>query len=534
MRVDFSVRRFPVTPELATKCGVPFSCVVQPFATPEDQGDLEEVASVNDVARCASCFSYVNCYSAFSPVGWTCSICGKANSFRTYARSRYQLPPKELALLPEVSCHAYEAAVGEPVPIAAGPNGFSGPAPVYVALVDLGAGAPGGGPEFVELVRSALEAALEALPPAALFGLITFSDKLALHDLRADAPTSRVVPLSGPHQLPVPLAEVMPLAALLAPVGAFKGRIADTLEGLMADPGCVSAPAPAAAPGSVEPMSRAADGTGGGGGAATQQQPLGPPRCRALGPALLAVLDYLRGLQQPPFVAAGARGSEGGTAGAQAIAELLPDASSPLHLMLFLSGPADLGPGRVVKPPKRATPASAGTVSVEGAAAVAQKLRELDLEEQAEQARAFLGGSAYARDTLSFYEGAAVAAASLGACVDVFAVSPGLVGLPTLEAVCNSTGGAMFLYPSADESALPQDVYRRLSGARASAGLLRVRTSHGFRPARFYGRLFPDRKYDNLHHVVACDASDTFVRALMATLVAALTNVHFNDHSDDH
>ncbi len=51
------------------------------------------------------------------------------------------------------------------------------PAPVYIALVDLGGGG-GGSHEFIELVRSALEAALEALPPAALFGLITFSDKV--------------------------------------------------------------------------------------------------------------------------------------------------------------------------------------------------------------------------------------------------------------------------------------------------------------------------------------------------------------------
>lgn len=33
------------------------------------------------------------------------------------------------------------------------PQGFSGPAPVYLALVDLGAAGPGGGHEFLELVR---------------------------------------------------------------------------------------------------------------------------------------------------------------------------------------------------------------------------------------------------------------------------------------------------------------------------------------------------------------------------------------------
>ncbi len=49
-----------------------------------------------------------------------------------------------------------------------------------------------------------------------------------------------------------------------------------------------------------------------------------------------------------------------------------------------------------------------------------------------------------------------MAAASLGACVDLYAVSPQSVGLSVLEPLCNSTGGAMYLYTSADDSALPQ------------------------------------------------------------------------------
>ena len=47
--------------------------------------------------------------------------------------------------------------------------------PLYIALVDLT-----GGSDFLELVRSALLAALEALPPSALFALITFSDSVPL------------------------------------------------------------------------------------------------------------------------------------------------------------------------------------------------------------------------------------------------------------------------------------------------------------------------------------------------------------------
>lgn len=50
-----------------------------------------------------------------------------------------------------------------------------GPAPILLALVDLSRGAD---EDFVELTRSALLAALEALPPYALFGLITFGTQV--------------------------------------------------------------------------------------------------------------------------------------------------------------------------------------------------------------------------------------------------------------------------------------------------------------------------------------------------------------------
>ena len=50
-----------------------------------------------------------------------------------------------------------------------GPAAEVAVAPVTLALVDAG-----GGEEWLELVRGALAAALEALPPTALFGLVTF------------------------------------------------------------------------------------------------------------------------------------------------------------------------------------------------------------------------------------------------------------------------------------------------------------------------------------------------------------------------
>lgn len=45
--------------------------------------------------------------------------------------------------------------------------------PIYIALVDLTCSL-----DFLELVKSGLLAALEAVPPAAQFGLVTFSHKV--------------------------------------------------------------------------------------------------------------------------------------------------------------------------------------------------------------------------------------------------------------------------------------------------------------------------------------------------------------------
>ncbi len=74
----------------------------------------------------APCRRYANCYCSFSSGGWSCSLCGKANYFRPFSKGRYQVPLEQLSKVPEVACHAYEAVVGDPVRIQAGPKGFSG------------------------------------------------------------------------------------------------------------------------------------------------------------------------------------------------------------------------------------------------------------------------------------------------------------------------------------------------------------------------------------------------------------------------
>lgn len=101
--------------------------------------------------------------------------------------------------------------------------------PVYVAAVDLSASE-----EFLELTKSALLAALEALAPGSLFGLATFSHKLGLYDVQGPIPVVKnvFIPPEAEGTLPIELEDVMPLLQFLAPVETCKDRIASALETL--------------------------------------------------------------------------------------------------------------------------------------------------------------------------------------------------------------------------------------------------------------------------------------------------------------
>lgn len=102
--------------------------------------------------------------------------------------------------------------------------------PVYVAAVDLACSE-----EFLELIKSALLAALEALIPGSLFGLMTFSHKIGLYDVQGPIPVVKNVfipPDLEEDGLPVALEDAMPLLSFLAPVDTCKDRIAAALETL--------------------------------------------------------------------------------------------------------------------------------------------------------------------------------------------------------------------------------------------------------------------------------------------------------------
>lgn len=101
--------------------------------------------------------------------------------------------------------------------------------PVYVAAIDLSSSE-----EFLELTKSALLAALEALVPGALFGLATFSHKLGLYDVQGPIPVVKnvFIPADAEETLQLELEDVMPLLQFLAPVETCKDRITAALETL--------------------------------------------------------------------------------------------------------------------------------------------------------------------------------------------------------------------------------------------------------------------------------------------------------------
>lgn len=99
--------------------------------------------------------------------------------------------------------------------------------PVYVAAIDLSSSE-----EFLELVKSALLAALEALSPGSLFGILTFSSKIGLYDVQGPIPIVKnvFIPPDSDGTLFVDLKDVMPFQSFLAPVDTCKDRIAEALE----------------------------------------------------------------------------------------------------------------------------------------------------------------------------------------------------------------------------------------------------------------------------------------------------------------
>ena len=281
-----TTRRVPQNPSMKERTGLPFAVAVQPFAplpASPDAGDVR-MESADVVARCGECFGYVNGFCGFERDGWVCVLCGAFSYWNVKGAAklpdgtpRYRRNPDRHAL-PELARAEYELEVAREI-LTVDPRDPLGSAPACVALVDVTAPE-----ETLELVRAALVAALEAVGPHALFGVVTFSDRVSLHDVAGPAPAVRHVPISSRGHVAIPLEDALPIRRLLAPVGRRKDAIVAAVESIASvssSSGLSAAGAGAATVGGdAEVVARGADVVRGAGEDEKHTQTT-PPRARS-------------------------------------------------------------------------------------------------------------------------------------------------------------------------------------------------------------------------------------------------------------
>eukprot|EP00887_Chlorella_sp_A99_P008180 scaffold12.g8180.t1 len=456
--------------DLGTACGVPLAVACAPFPPPGAVAATSDLHA-SDVGRCHACHAYVNRLCQFGEGGYTCALCGVWNDYTAGVANLRYASATARGALPELAGDVYDAACSlaaaeeeeEAAEVLEAPA-----APVFVALVDAA-----GPPDFLEGVATALTAALEALPPDALFGLVLFSDKLGLCAPSPAGTAVHYVPLlrTGPAPTPVELQEALPLSALLTSVATSKAEAQQ----------CIDSALRAAGQGEED---------------------------RCAGPALQTVLRYLAGRTTP----------------------------GACRVTLFLSGPPNARQGSVVRAPAPAVDEAVEEATLDemvgvtdfldpsfpelsawqavgkrqakrgGAtspSAVQRAVGEIDLRHAAPRG-APAAGLEVDWQAREFWEQAGNAAAALGiqgepvppACrllLDVCVVCEGFVGL--------------------------EDVYKRLSCAPATNCLVRLRASPELEPLRCHpaSRAVPDEQHAHLFHVPAAAPDDTFLFELRRT-----------------
>ncbi|XP_031503829.1 uncharacterized protein LOC116266660 isoform X1 [Nymphaea colorata] len=439
MAVRVTTTRFPADQEAQEAAGVPWGITVTPFSPTDELGNAPLYgAGGHLLPRCDNCWAYFNTLCELEQWAWSCALCGSLNALSAEAITRYSQP----ASSPEMSSSFIDLEM--PADDQWGEPEFRG-RPVYVAAIDLSSSE-----EFLELVKSSLLAALEALVPGSLFGLVTFSHKVGLYDVQGPIPVVKniFIPPDADGDLLVLLEDAMPLLSFLAPVCQYhfcgyyfimvcqvetcKDRIAAALETLKPTT-------------SWERTTAAGQGLDGvllGG--------------RGFGVAMESLFNYL--------------GSEYGNTFALA------------RVFAFLSGPPDYGPG------------------------------QLDTRRYGEQyaSKGEDADRALLPEQTPYYKDLAAVAVQAGVCVDIFAVTNEYSDLASLKFLSIESGGSLFLYSNTDDSTLPQDMYRMLSRPYAFGCILRIRTSSDFKPGNSYGHFFPDPQYENVQHIICCDTYATY------------------------
>ncbi|XP_057534078.1 protein transport protein SEC23 D [Amaranthus tricolor] len=222
MAVRATVARFPSDPDEQETSGLPWGVTITPFCGRDENGNPPSMGSDGEnLPRCENCWAYFNSYCELDQWAWNCSLCGTLNGLSAHSIAKYSHPQS----CPEMS----SSFIDLELPLEAYEEESMQARPVYVAAVDLSSSE-----EFLDLIKSALLAALEALPVGALFGLAAFSLKLGLYDVQGPVPVVKniFIPSDAEGTIQIGLEDVMPLSCFLAPVETCKERIASAIETL--------------------------------------------------------------------------------------------------------------------------------------------------------------------------------------------------------------------------------------------------------------------------------------------------------------
>lgn len=222
MAVRATMTRFPMDPDEQESSGLPWGVTVSPFFDRDENGTPPSMGSDGEnLPRCENCWAYFNSYCELDQWAWTCSLCGTLNGLSSHSIAKYSHPQS----CPEMS----SSFIDLELPLEGYEDESMQARPVYVAAVDLSSSE-----EFLDLIKSALLAALEALPAGALFGLAAFSLKLGLYDVQGPVPVVKnvFIPPDADGTIQIGLEDVMPLFSFLAPVETCKERIASAIDSL--------------------------------------------------------------------------------------------------------------------------------------------------------------------------------------------------------------------------------------------------------------------------------------------------------------
>ncbi|KAI3995544.1 hypothetical protein MKX01_023289 [Papaver californicum] len=226
MAIRATVSRFPIDADAQEASGLPWGVTVSPFSLTDENGIAPVYGNEGHLLpRCENCWAYFNTYCELEQWAWNCSLCGTLNGITSHSIARYSHPQSCAEMI--------SSFVDLEIPVDGSEEEAMQARPVYVAAVDLSSSE-----EFLELTKSALLAALEALAPGSLFGLATFSHKLGLYDVQGPIPAVKNIFIppevvdGEPVTSPIELEDVMPLLSFLAPVETCKDRIAAALETL--------------------------------------------------------------------------------------------------------------------------------------------------------------------------------------------------------------------------------------------------------------------------------------------------------------